>query len=71
MLLDVICRGLVRQAEFRDLLANVIVGGMVGAVSQLRQKVLTGHSFKLAAVIFAVAGNVVTLIAIAAARILR
>jgi hypothetical protein len=71
LLLDVMYRSLVRQEASWDLLALVIVGGVVSTLYQWKQKTLTGRSFKMAAVVFVVAGVVAALVAIAAARILR
>ncbi len=63
LLLDVMYRSLVRREASWELLAIVIVGGMVSSVYQWRCKILTLHSFKLAFVIFALAGIVAALIA--------
>ena len=63
LLLDVMYRGWVRQEASWDLLALVIVGGAVSGVYQWRRKILTGHSLKLAVVIFGVAAIVAALVA--------
>ena len=47
----------------------VILAGAVSTVYQWRHKVLTGHSFKLAAAPFGIAGVIAAVIA--AVRILR
>jgi len=63
LLLDVMYRSLVRREASWELLAIVIVGGAVSGVYQWRRKILTGHSFKLAFVVFGVAGIVAALVA--------
>jgi hypothetical protein len=63
LLLDVMYRSLVRQEASWDLMAIVIVGGVVSTLYQWRHKTLTGRSFKMAAVLFVVAGVVAALIA--------
>ena len=63
LLLDVMYRSLVRQEACWDLLAIVVLAGAVSTVYQWRHKVLTGHSFKLAAVTMGVAGVVAVVIA--------
>jgi hypothetical protein len=69
LLLDVMYRSLVRQEASWDLLAIVVLAGAISTVYQWRQKILTGHSFKLAAVTFGIAGVVAAVIA--AVRVLR
>jgi hypothetical protein len=69
LLLDVMYRGLVRQEASWDLLAIVVFGRAVSTVYQWRQKVLTGHSFKMAMITVGVAGVVAAVIA--AVRVLR
>ena len=71
LLLDVMYRSLVRQEAPWDLLALVILGGVVSTLYQWKHKTLTGRSFKLLAVVMVVSGVVAALIAIAAARIMR
>jgi hypothetical protein len=56
-------RSLVRQEASWDLLATVVLAGAVSTFYLWRHKVLTGRSFKLAAVSFVVAGVVAALIA--------
>ena len=63
LLLDVMYRSLVRREASWELLAIVIVGGVVSSVYQWRRKILTLHSFKLAFVIFGLAGIVAALVA--------
>jgi len=63
LLLDVMYRSFVRREASWELLAIVIVGGMVSSVYQWRRKILTLHSFKLALVIFGFAGIVAALVA--------
>jgi hypothetical protein len=65
----VIYRGVVRQEASWDLLAIVVLSGAVTTFYQWRQKVLSRHSFAVAAVTFVLGGVVAALIA--AARILR
>jgi hypothetical protein len=62
-------RSLVRQEASWDLLAIIVLAGAVSTVYRWRQKVLTGHSFKLAVVTLGVAGVVAAVIA--AVRVLR
>ena len=69
LLLDVMYRSLVRQEASWDLLAIIVFAGAVSTVYQWRQKVLTGHSLKLAAVTLGVAGVAAAMIA--AVRVLR
>ena len=69
LLLDVMYRSLVRQEASWELLAIVIIGGAISTFYQWRQKILTGHSFKVAVVTFGAAGIVAVLIV--AARILK
>ncbi len=51
-----------RDPPTQDLL-EIVVAGTVSTVYQWRQKILTGHSFKVAGVTFGVAGVVSALIA--------
>jgi hypothetical protein len=60
-----------RVTAVRDLLAFVLLGGVVSTLYQWKHKTLTGRSLKLPAVVMVVSGVVAALIAIAAARILR
>jgi hypothetical protein len=72
LLLDVIYRSLVREEASWDLLALVIVGGVVSSLYHWKHEILTARSFKLAAVSCVVAGVVAAFIAfIAAARRLK
>jgi hypothetical protein len=63
LLLDLMYRSLVRQEASWDLLAIIVFAGAFSTVYQWRQKILTGHSFKLAAVTFRIAGMVAAVIA--------
>jgi uncharacterized membrane protein YfcA len=71
LLLDVMYRSLVKQEAPWDLLAFVVLGGVVSTLYQWKHKTLTGRSFRLLAVVMVVSGVVAALVAIAAARILR
>jgi hypothetical protein len=69
LLLDLMYRSLVRQEASWDLLAIIVFAGAFSTVYQWRHKVLTGHSFKVAAVTMGTAGVVAAVIA--AVRVLR
>jgi hypothetical protein len=63
LLLDVMYRSLVRREAAWDLLAFVIVGGVVSSVYQGRHKVLTRHSVGLLVLTSLIAGIVAAVVA--------
>ena len=63
LLLDVMYRSLMRREAAWDLMAMVIIGGVIGSVYQARHKILTRHSVRILVLTSLITGIVAAVVA--------